>query len=102
MFKLISIQKGCFIIMDKKLKTVETFDTEFFVIGQAYQIIDTYFHTRMNCLLNDMNDRWLTFYDQDGDSREIGVEEYKEHYDIIKLVPDYPDYSDEKENENNA
>lgn len=82
--------------MDKKLKTVETFDTEFFAIGQAYQIIDTHYHTRMNCLLNDMNDEWLSFYDQDGDLREISVEEYKEHYDIIKLIPDYPDYSDEK------
>ncbi len=81
--------------MDKKLKTVETFDTEFFVVGEAYRVIDTQYHIRKNYLLNDMNSAWLSFYDKDGDVLEISVEEYKEHYDIIKLIPDYPDHSND-------
>jgi hypothetical protein len=71
----------------KKIILTESFDTSFFVIGEAYQITDNELATTRNYLLNDIHGDWITFYDEDGEALEISLDEYKENYDILRLVP---------------
>lgn len=71
----------------KKIILTESFDTSFFVIGEAYQIYDNKNDIAANYLLNDICGEWITFYDQEGDVLEISLDEYKEKYDILRLVP---------------
>ena len=71
----------------KKIILTESFDTSFFVIGEAYQIYDNENDTTKNYLLNDIHGEWISFYDQDGDALEISLDEYKEKYDILRMVP---------------
>lgn len=71
----------------KKIILTESFDTSFFVIGEAYQIYDNENDTTKNYLLNDIHDEWISFYDKDGDVLEISLDEYKENYDILRMVP---------------
>lgn len=71
----------------KKIILTESFDTSFFVIGEAYQITDNENDTTKNYLLNYIHDEWLSFYDKDGDVLDITLDEYKENYDILRLVP---------------
>jgi len=71
----------------KKIILTESFDTSFFVIGEAYQITDNELDTTRNYLLNDIHGDWITFYDEDGEALEISLDEYKENYDILRLVP---------------
>ena len=71
----------------KKIMLTESFDTSFFVIGEAYQIYDNKNDTTKNYLLNDIHGEWISFYDKDGEVLEISLDEYKENYDILRLVP---------------
>lgn len=71
----------------KKIILTESFDTSFFVIGEAYQIYDNENDTTKNYLLNDIHGEWISFYDKDGDVLEISLDEYKENYDILRMVP---------------
>ena len=71
----------------KKIILTESFDTSFFVIGEAYQIYDNENDTTENYLLNDIHGEWISFYDKDGDVLEISLDEYKEKYDILRMVP---------------
>ena len=71
----------------KKIILHESFDTSFFVIGEAYQITDNENDITKNYLLNYVHDEWLSFYDKDGDVLDITLDEYKENYDILRLVP---------------
>ena len=71
----------------KKIILTESFDTSFFVVGGAYQITDNELDVTRNYLLNDIHGDWITFYDEDGEALEISLDEYKENYDILRLVP---------------
>lgn len=71
----------------KKIILTESFDTDFFVIGEAYQIYDNENDTTKNYLLNDIHGEWISFYDKDGEVLEISLVEYKEKYDILRMVP---------------
>ena len=71
----------------KKIILTESFDTSFFVIGEAYQIYDNELDVTRNYLLNDIHGDWLTFCDEEGEPLEISLDEYKENYDILRLVP---------------
>ena len=71
----------------KKIILTESFDTSFFVVGGAYQIYDNELDVTRNYLLNDIHGDWLTFCDEEGEPLEISLDEYKENYDILRLVP---------------
>ena len=71
----------------KKIILTESFDTSFFVIGEAYQIYDNELDVTRNYLLNDIHGEWLTFCDEEGEPLEISLDEYKENYDILRMVP---------------
>ena len=70
---------------DKKIITVESFDPDFFEVGEAY-IIQSGNSFPYRHLLSNKTDSTLTFIDSDGGKGTITIEEYKTKYDIKRLV----------------